>query len=614
MTLRKALLVWLILGFGGLALAATPVTVTPLAAAAAPADKTLGQAIANTLMQQIVDYAGQTAHDMDVNREVIQQDSLLATQANDLAAMMAFLYKTQNPLNPYYGKPAARDRAIAMTDRIVKANPQIEWPFYNLIQAYEFLKNDVSPAKAADWRAHAALYVRERGARPFGYTSPNHEAWNAMAIYRAGQVFGELQWRTTGTRLMHNLMKLQTPLGYFDEGYPGNGPSMKYNSIQLAAMLLYVDFSGDRQVEADAKKLFDFMVRYSYPDGSPIAAFDGRQDYSFGYFGTIPYGFARWPEGKALDLRIYETRKKWGVLDVHSPHYSFSNWYAAFGGLMLVDEYQSWVKHMDAPVAPLPQDANGYQATNRGCTFDGGVVRQDGWMVALSGIGSNVTKYIHSIYNLEKQSRIGIWNKRTGLIIGGGSSMMGAAMPLANFELITGYKGVSGDFGVLSGGEEADRQATYFPTSFETSFTQQQQKLDIGFGHGDFQVTVLPQSASQLELGYQYDTLMAKQAYIQLPVILFDNSKVAVDGRNYDGKTAMAVTHEITIENPTTHTTVTITIPKNGNARLNPAVDPMRWYIDDHVQNRYTPYYRIALLSLSLDPAQGHGKFLIEVK
>ncbi|MGH9325503.1 MAG: hypothetical protein ACRD2B_02255 [Terriglobia bacterium] len=49
---------------------------------------------------------------------------------------------------------------------------------------------------------------------------------------------------------------------------------------------------------------------------------------------------------------------------------------------------------------------------------------------------------------------------------------------------------------------------------------------------------------------------------------------------------------------------------------LNWTMYPMRWYINEHEKDRYAPYCQIALLSLSLRPAEGKGSgaFLIEVR
>lgn len=237
-------------------------------------------------------------------------------------------------------------------------------------------------------------------------------------------------------------------------------------------------------------------------------------------------------------------------------------------------------------------------------------------MVALSAINSDVPRYSRSIYQLERQSRIDIWHQGVGLIIGGGSNMVGAKMPLANFELLTGFRGVSSYFGTLKGGGPHDRQAVYFPRVLKATLTPGDQRLAASFGHGDFSIDLHPLTVARLELNYHYDILVSKEAYIQLPLIFFYNSKVTVDGKAYDRESAVKVRQEVLIENPTTHSTVTVMVPPGREILLNRPVYPLRWYIDEHERERYTPYYKIALLSLSLQrhEGKGGGKFVIEVK
>lgn len=574
-------------------------------------------AIASTLMKQMVDLTTDALRDWDPGQaRFTGSRNADNSRILDTCYLLAFLYKTPSPLNPYYGKPSARDKAIAIANRIAATDKQgVEWPLYWLDETYALLGPEVPPKTAESWKAFVANYVATRGHRPFFYTAPNHDAWNAMSMYRAGQVFGEAPWMTLASGVMHELIKEQTALGYFDEG-PGNGPSMKFNSIGLTALMLYYKFSKDPIAFNASRKLAGFMIRYSYPDGSQIAAFDGRQDYWIGYYGTLCYGLNRWPLGSELVRRIYNTRAKWGMLSVDSPHYALSSRYANAGSMFLVDEYRSLQE--SARPALLPQDKDGYRAVDNGPTFDGGVAREHGWVVALSAINSDVPRYTQSIYDSDRQSRIGIWNEKTGLIVGGGSSMIGAKMPLANFELLTGFKGVSSDFGTLSGGNNRDRQAVYFPTALKTMFGLTSEALTASFGQGNFSVEITPVSKERLELQYRYHLVAAKQALIQLPVIVYYNSKVQVDGKTFDGQTATKVAHQVVIENPTTHSTVTIVVPSGSDVRLNQPVYPLRWYTDDqdYDANRYTPFYRIALLSLSLDTHEnrGGGKFQIEVR
>jgi hypothetical protein len=569
--------------------------------------------IADTFIRQLVDFTATTLKDMDPNRPGFVPRNTSHTHDPDPCYPMAFLYKNAHPLNPYYGDKKIRDTAIAICDRIAATEMGPEWPMYLVCQVYDTLKDEIPEDKQRAWKAYAQHYVATRGVRPFFYTSPNHEAWNALAVYRAGQVFGISEWTELGKRLMHQLLKMQTELGYFDEG-PHHGPAMKYDQVQLAPMLLFHDYSTDPAVLAASKKLADFKIRYSFPDGSPIGAFDGRQSYSLGYFGTLCYGLDRWPKGKELNRRIFKTRRKWDILDVKSPYYSFSDWYAYFGSFFLVDEYRSLMP--GAPAASLPQDSNGYRMVERGLSFSGGVIRQHDWMVALSAIKSDVPRYSKSVYQLERQSRVDIWHQKTGLIVGGGSNMVGANLPLANFVLLSGQEGVDVDFGFMKGGEVTDRQALYFPRGVKVSLDPDAQTLNASFGQGDFSFAIKPVSNTKLELAYKYDIFAASKAFVQLPLILFYNSNVTVDGNSYDRANPVKVRREIMMRNPTTRSTVRISVPQGKDILMQRPVYPLRWYEHkEHQNQRYRPYYQIALTSVKLDPPQGkgEGRFVFEI-
>jgi len=388
---------------------------------------------------------------------------------------------------------------------------------------------------------------------------------------------------------------------------------MKYNQVQLAPMLLYYDYTQDPVALDACRKLADFMIRYSFPDGSPIGTFDGRQSYSFGYFGTLCYGLDRWPLGKELNRRIYRTRKKWDILSLDSPYYSFSEWYAYFGIFFMLDEYRS-LQH-EAPSAPLPQDKNGYAMVEESPSFDGGVVRQNDWMVAMSAHISDVPRYRRGPYQLERQSRLDIWHEKTGLIVGGGHSMVGSNPPLANFMLLTGYADVTAEHGLMAGGDDQQRQSMYFPRAASTVLNPETQRLEAHLGHGDFVLETRPFDAGHLELIYRYDVVAASRALIQLPLIIYHDSKVYVDGKSYDGTLALEVKEEIRIENPTMASLVTIVVQDQSNILLRDAIYPLRWYGGDHKEQRFRPYYRIGLLSVQVDrPRKGKGTLLISVE
>ena len=569
--------------------------------------------LADDLMNQLVGFCNIVLEEMDPAQPGVCYARMPEEHNQTPCYPLAYLYKTKHSLNPFYGKQEIRDQAIAICDHIVKEKSVLEWPLYSLCQVYELLEKELDEEHRQSWLAYAAYYMETRGIRPFFYTSFNHEAWNAMAILRAGQVFNVSEWIDRATGMMHQLIKVQNDLGYFDEG-PHHGPSMKYNQAQLAPMLLFVDYTGDQKVLTSAKKLADFMIRYSFPDGSLMSCFDGRQDWYIGYFGSLCYGMDRWPLGKEHNRRIWRTRKKWGIFSTDSQFYNLSDWYAYFGFAFLLDEYLSLKP--DAPVAVLLQDSDGYSLYEESSSFAGGFARNYGWMTALSAINSNIPKIGNSIYRLERQSRLDIWHEKPGLIIGGGHNIKESEVPLANFHLLTGYNEVDCDFGRLTGGSWYDKLAVYTPRALKADISLERQILEESFGQGDVSFIVTPLDVENLQIFFSYDLFSVKELYVQLPLIVFYNSTILIDGLALENEDLVnEVVARVELTNPTSESRIRIEVPEGFEVALRPPVQPLRWYAGDHGAQRFEPFYDIRLLSVRInDPEKtGRGEFRINI-
>lgn len=564
--------------------------------------------ITATFIRQMVELSRIALEDMDPNTPGVRLNSDDHTHDADICHAMALLYKTPHPLNPYYRDKKFRDQTIAIASHIAAARMRPEWPLYILSQVYSLLKDELPPATRQAWEAYAADYVRTEPERPLFRTAPNHEAVSALAVFRAGQVFGKPEWMEKGRALMRRQLPRQTELGYFDEGA---GPSMKYNGVQLAAMLQFYDYSGDKSVLEASRKLANFMIRYSFPDGTPIATFDGRQDYALGYFGTLPYGMDRWPRGKELNRRIFRTRRQRDVLDPRGPYYAYSNWYANFGTFYVPDEIRAL--RPDAPAEPLPQDHNGYRMVESGPSFAGGVIRQHDWMVAMSAIKADMEG--KSIYQLERQSRLDIWHPRAGLVLGGGHNMIGAETPLANFVLAPADGSIQVGFGNVAG-DPVKRRTAYFPGYVKAALDLERQTLTEVFSRGTASLTVLPKTERRLEIEYAYDVFGVKDVYVQLPLIVFRNARVELDGHPYDGAQSAPVARQVRITDPKAGSQITLYLPSGIPAQLHEPLMPLRWYTDERQKQRYEPYYRVALVSVKLDGAKGRGegRFVLEVQ
>ncbi len=570
------------------------------------------QEISDTLMRQMVGFVDVVIEEADPDNPGIVYAKAPDDHNQNPCYPLAWLYKTKHPLNPYFGDTDIRDRALAICDRIVELKSVLEWPCYVLCQIHEMLGDEISPARKQQWKEYVQYYVEHRGQRPFGYTSPNHEAWNALAVFRAGQVFDQPGWQDLGRRAMRQLLKLQSGPGYFDEG-PHHGPSTKYNQLQLTAMLLFADYAQDKQVAEAAKKLSDFMLRYSFPDGWTSGALDGRQNGYVGYFGTLCYGWDRWPEHKTLTRRIFETRGRLGMLSPGSEFFNLSDWYSYFGSWFVVDEFLAL--QPDAPSAPLPQDSNGYLACDSSPTFEGGAARNHDWMVIVSAINSHVPLIGQSLYRLDRQSRLDIWHQDVGLIVGGGHNLRGNEVALANAIVLTDWHDVSCEYGFFGETENYyDRLTTYVPRALKADITLERQRLVESFGQGDVSFEVRPLGHGRLDVAFEYDLANTERLIVQLPLVVYHDTRVLVDGKPFEATEAESVTGEVTLYSPTNGTTVRVRPPVGHSAKIRPPVDPIRWYRDDNVDNRYKPFYGISLLSVQIDNPSGKSGGIFEIE
>ncbi|MGW8181184.1 MAG: hypothetical protein ACWGQW_20835, partial [bacterium] len=251
-----------------------------------------------------------------------------------------------------------------------------------------------------------------------------------------------------------------------------------------------------------------------------------------------------------------------------------------------------------------------------GPTFAGGVARNHNWMVAISAIDSDVPRQVASPYRLERQSRLDVWHERTGLIIGGGHNMRELDVPLANFHLLTGFADVNCEFGELTGENWHDKRALYIPRSLDSDISVERQMLTEHFGQGDLFLTVVPQNERHLRVLYRYDVFTVKRLLVQLPLIVYYDSEVLVDGKPSPVSELAPVSREILLTNPTMSSKVRVAIPSGSHAALRPGVPPLRWYSkEDHPAGRYEPFFSIRLLSLQIDDPGpvGGGEFQVEI-
>jgi hypothetical protein len=127
--------------------------------------------------------------------------------------------------------------------------------------------------------------------------------------------------------------------------------------------------------------------------------------------------------------------------------------------------------------------------------------------------------------------------------------------------------------------------------------------------------TTRPLSEQRFEIVFEYDVFAAKKLLVQLPLILFHDSRIQVDGRKFEGDSLMIVEEAVLIFNPTTSTRIKISVPAKHDVAIRPPIEPLRWYGGEHPDQRYVPFYGISLLSLDVDSPNGRGmgKFVLEI-
>ena len=233
----------------------------------------------------------------------------------------------------------------------------------------------------------------------------------------------------------------------------------------------------------------------------------------------------------------------------------------------------------------------------------------------MSAIDSDIPRQVQSIYRLERQSRLDVWHKDAGLIIGGGHNLREIDIPLANFHVVTGHAGVDVEWGrIISGESWHDKRAVYIPRDTRDEITVDRQKLTASFAQGDVGFTVVPLDDSRLKIEYSHDLFNTRKLFVQLPLISFYDGSILVDGKPYEDSELTGVEESIELISPTMGTRVRLSLPAGLPAVLRQGVYPLRWYGGEHPPQRWEPYYKIYLLSVRIDnPATDNGEFMLEV-
>lgn len=280
------------------------------------------------------------------------------------------------------------------------------WTIYHWCEAYALLRDDLDAKSRARWEKGLTLAydgLARIYERPVNHNIPT---WNGMSLVRGAQVFGNDKWHAVGKRLIEFNAEHLHPHGYWPEG---DGPTYGYNRVYLHALGLYHLFTGDKQVLAPIRTALKFLTMFVYPDGTGIAAIDGRQRY---HIDTNPMG---WPammltgEGQRLVELQWQKHKHCGH-GLPAPH--------------IATAWQHYPQRFDA--APLLADKGKLRTVFRGSAL---LRRHDKWMVCASGYGTPPDSRAGNARNrwiMTRSNCLSVWHDKLGVIIGGGHSKQNA--------------------------------------------------------------------------------------------------------------------------------------------------------------------------------------------
>ncbi|GIV78119.1 MAG: hypothetical protein KatS3mg050_2513 [Litorilinea sp.] len=358
-----------------------------------------------------------------------------AVTNQDIIYPLALLYRTQDPDNPYAqdgrileyvlrGGDALRDFQypdgqveFVKVDGSTWGPIYMPWSMYHWLETYALLEEELDPDRRQRWAEGLTLAYDGITANLANGRVHNIPTWNAMASYRAGQIFGRPEWQEAGRRMMQRVVEAQTPQGYWREHH---GPTTLYNTVYVHALGLYYFFAQDDTVLPALARATDFHIRYTYPDGRLMETIDGRVKYHDQVNVRGLSAFSLFPQGRRYARFLVEN---WlAQRAAHPlPHLTYNltaQGPKIAGGDFGLSPLVAPVLHhfADGPEAPIPQDQEHYHIHDPEHAI---IRRQDGWLYCLSGI---VTPPVETRWGQDRQQFLSVWHQTAGLVIGGGNA------------------------------------------------------------------------------------------------------------------------------------------------------------------------------------------------
>jgi hypothetical protein len=346
-----------------------------------------------------------------------------AVTNQDVIWPLAWLYTNQHPENPWCDDRTILDLAMAGGDALRNAqDPDGRWEFvkidgsrwgkiympwssFHWLETYDCLREHLGESRKKSWedglRQSYEGICREK---PVPGNAHNIPTWNAAALFKAGIVFQQEEWRNYARQYFRALVKAMHPDGFWPEG---GGPTTSYNLVYAHALGLYYSMSRDEAVRPAINAVTNFHRHFTYPDGACVETIDGRCKYdpkpsAFG----LPC-FMVCDIGTMFSAHIADCLVKAYPVGLCSPH-------IASALTVQPSEIQ--------PKEVVIQQSDNYHAAFK---EHAAVRKNGGFYTCVSGYVMSLEDQVRAADRRWIQDRsvfVSVWHEKSGLIVGGGNS------------------------------------------------------------------------------------------------------------------------------------------------------------------------------------------------
>lgn len=532
------------------------------------------------------------------------------------ALSMTALYSVRHLANGLYRDKLLLADAIKLANHWFDAldqDPSIsdelcEWPCFISTRMVELLGANLDDRFVHRARNFVSVWIECCALnRPFGTTSPNHEAWRCLGLLCAGRQFENSAWEERALFFLRQLCTSQTKEGFWEEGRH-HGPSMKYNCLMLAPLAIMYRMTGEEWIAVAAKKLAQFMAAFTFPDGTTVGSFDGRQSTSPAFWSPVCPGLELAQEGATLNERGAELWRLRGMLN-EPRAIGPSNWYTHFGSFFGAESILYFSKYPNPTgAAPLAMDHRKACLENHSSCFDGVMRRSGPWIVAVSGQESNVPADSPGRFRLERESRMEAWHEKAGVVAGGGHNMVDAEIPLANVILDPNPEPRS-NFGKFEQRDGKQNRLLYLARAAKSQMVENETQLSVHFAHGLVSWRLLPSEDSSFLIEAAWEVLGVSRLNLQIPIVLWRKAMLHVNRERVVG-TEPGLTGLIqaaTVCDAYTKTTVNWSFPENGLTRMRLGLPPLRTYGQLFLEEHFDSPFHILLASTQFENPQRKG-------